>query len=184
VRGNFDDCQSRSRPPSPTRPSPPSCAAFGLALSSANSINWGRLLPQIVYYVSAYADMVAAAGVVAGADRRLRADRQLRQHPGAYYAKRMGVPIGRLICASNENNVLADFIATGVYDISERGFVTTPSPSMDILVSSNLERQLYELTRDTARIAEWMAELREDVALQGGPRHASAAMREHFAATS
>ena len=79
----------------------------------------------------------------------------------AYYAKRMGVPLGMLYCASNENRVLTDFINTGTYDISERPFVLTPSPSMDILVSSNLERQLFELTgRDAAAIAGWMADLR------------------------
>ncbi len=80
---------------------------------------------------------------------------------GAYYARRIGVPIERLLCASNENNVLTDFINTGVYDISERTFVTTPSPSMDILVSSNLERQLYELDRSPLKVREWMRQLRE-----------------------
>lgn len=160
VRGNFDDCQSAVK------------EVFGdshfndelrkvwrLRLSSANSINWGRLLPQVVYYVSAYADMVAAGGVKPG-------------HPidvcvptgnfgnilGAYYAKRIGVPIGRLICASNENNVLSDFIATGVYDIRDRRFVQTPSPSMDILISSNLERLLYHLAGPEA-VRGWMADL-------------------------
>jgi len=77
---------------------------------------------------------------------------------GAYYARRMGVPIGRLLCASNENNVLSDFIATGTYDISDRAFVTTPSPSMDILISSNLERLLYELAGAEA-VRGWMASL-------------------------
>jgi threonine synthase len=78
---------------------------------------------------------------------------------GAYYARELGVPISRLLVASNENNVLSDFIATGVYDISDRQFVTTPSPSMDILVSSNLERLLFELTGSAEQVREWMASL-------------------------
>ena len=160
VRGNFDDCQSAVK------------AAFsddafatrlheqhGLRLSSANSINWGRLLPQIVYYVSAYADMVAAGGVKPGSLMDVCVPTgNFGNILGAYYARRMGVPIGRLLCASNENNVLTDFIATGTYDISDRAFVTTPSPSMDILVSSNLERLLYHLAGPEA-VRGWMAEL-------------------------
>ena len=185
VRGNFDDCQNAVK------------AAFadegftaelqerhGLLLSSANSINWGRLLPQIVYYVSAYADLVAGGGVTPGHPMDVCVPTgNFGNILGAYYAKRMGVPIGRLICASNENKVLADFIATGVYDISDRDFVTTPSPSMDILISSNLERQLYELTRDTGRTGEWMAALRSEGHFTVD-RETFAHVREHFAADS
>lgn len=163
VGGNFDDCQNAVK------------AAFahgafnsdleqahGLRLSSANSINWGRLLPQIAYYVSAYANMVAAGGVKPGHSMDVSVPTgNFGNILGAYYAKRMGVPIGRLLCASNENNVLADFIATGTYDISEREFVTTPSPSMDILVSSNLERLLYHLA-DAGSVRRWLAELAEN----------------------
>ncbi len=162
VRGNFDDCQNAVK------------AAFadevftaelherdGIKLSSANSINWGRLMPQIVYYVSAYADMVAAGGVRAGEPMDVCVPTgNFGNILGGYYARQIGVPIGRLICASNENKVLTDFIATGVYDISDRDFVTTPSPSMDILISSNLERLLFELA-DAERVREWMAELAE-----------------------
>jgi threonine synthase len=161
VRGNFDDCQSAVK------------AAFndpafaetldrehGLRLSSANSINWGRLLPQIVYYVSAYADMVAGGGVQAGQEMDVCVPTgNFGNILGAYYAKMMGVPIGRMIVASNENRVLADFVGTGVYDISGRTFVTTPSPSMDILISSNLERLLYEITGDSDLVAGWMHSL-------------------------
>jgi threonine synthase len=160
VRGNFDDCQSAVK------------AAFndagfaaglrekhGLRLSSANSINWGRLLPQIAYYVSAYADMVASGGVKPGSPMDVCVPTgNFGNILGAYYARLMGVPIGRLLCASNENNVLTDFIATGTYDISDRAFVTTPSPSMDILISSNLERLLYHLAGPEA-VRGWMAEL-------------------------
>jgi len=160
VRGNFDDCQSAVKDAFADE-------AFnewlhaekGLRLSSANSINWGRLLPQIVYYVSAYADMVAGGGLKAGEPMDVCVPTgNFGNILGAYYAKLMGVPIGRLICASNENNVLADFIATGRYDISERGFVTTPSPSMDILISSNLERLLFHLA-GPEQVREWMTEL-------------------------
>jgi threonine synthase len=132
-----------------------------LRLSSANSINWGRLLPQVVYYVSAYADMVRAGTMSAGEPIDVCVPTgNFGNILGAYYAKQIGVPIGRLVCASNENNVLADFIETGVYDIAGRDFVTTPSPSMDILVSSNLERLLSELTSPLA-VREWMASLAE-----------------------
>ncbi len=161
VRGNFDDCQNAVK------------AAFNdeqfnaelhqahkLRLSSANSINWGRLLPQIVYYVSAYADMVRSGGVRAGEPLDVCVPTgNFGNILGAYYARELGVPIGRLLCASNENKVLTDFIATGVYDIAERGFVTTPSPSMDILISSNLERLLFELTGDGEAVADWMDSL-------------------------
>ncbi len=160
VRGNFDDCQSAVKGAfTDAEFSEWLRVTHGLRLSSANSINWGRLLPQVVYYVSAYADMVASGGVKSG-------------HPidvcvptgnfgnilGAYYARECGVPIGRLICASNENNVLTDFITTGVYDISGRDFVKTPSPSMDILISSNLERLLYHLAGADA-VKGWMDDL-------------------------
>ncbi|MEG2517716.1 MAG: threonine synthase [Raoultibacter sp.] len=164
VRGNFDDCQSGAK------------AVFGdevfnkqlleedhVALSSANSINWGRLLPQIVYYIASYAQLVADGKLVAGQELDVCVPTgNFGNILAAYYAKRMGTPIGMLLCASNENRVLADFINTGTYDISDREFVLTPSPSMDILVSSNLERQLFELTdRNAEAIAGWMDDLKE-----------------------
>ena len=97
----------------------------------------------------------------------------------AYYAKRIGVPLGRLLCASNENNVLADFLATGEYDIASRPFVTTPSPSMDILISSNLERLLFELGRDADRVRGWMADLNACGRFVVDEQ-TFAAVREHF----
>ena len=163
VRGNFDDCQTGVK------------AAFSdadfaerlheehhIALSSANSINWGRLLPQVVYYVSSYAQLVAEGKLAAGETLDVCVPTgNFGNILAAWYAKRIGTPIGTLFCASNENRVLTDFINTGVYDISERPFVLTASPSMDILVSSNLERQLFELTgRDEHAIAGWMEDLR------------------------
>lgn len=163
VRGNFDDCQTAVKRAFADGEFARSLHdAHHLKLSSANSINWGRLAPQIVYYVSAYADMVASGGVVAGEPMDVCVPTgNFGNILGAYYAKLMGVPIGRLICASNENSVLADFIATGVYDISGRAFVTTPSPSMDILISSNLERLLFHLAGAEA-VRGWMAELAEN----------------------
>jgi threonine synthase len=162
VRGNFDDCQNAVKAAfSDEAFNTELHEAHGLRLSSANSINWGRLLPQIVYYVSAYAEMVRSGGVRASEPMDVCVPTgNFGNILGAYYAREIGTPIGRLLCASNENKVLTDFIATGAYDISERRFVTTPSPSMDILVSSNLERLLYELTGDGQVIREWMAQLR------------------------
>ena len=164
VRGNFDDCQTGAK-----NVFNDDAFAVGLherfhvALSSANSINWGRLMPQVVYYVSAYAQLVAAGKVERGAEIDVCVPTgNFGNILAAYYARRMGTPIRRLLCASNENRVLTDFINTGTYDISERPFVKTPSPSMDILVSSNLERQLFELTgRDANAIKGWMADLRD-----------------------
>lgn len=162
LRGNFDDCQTGAK------------AVFNdeafnarllqdkkIALSSANSINWGRLLPQVVYYVSAYSELVAKGQVEAGAPIDVCVPTgNFGNILAAWYAKQMGTPIERLLCASNENRVLTDFINTGTYDISNREFVLTPSPSMDILVSSNLERQLFELTgRNAEAIRNWMADL-------------------------
>lgn len=164
VRGNFDDCQTGAK------------NVFGdeafahkllneqrIALSSANSINWGRLLPQVVYYASAYAQLVADGKLAAGDELDICVPTgNFGNILAAYYAKRMGTPLGMLLCASNENRVLTDFINTGTYDISDREFVLTPSPSMDILVSSNLERQLFELSgRNEKAIADWMTSLRE-----------------------
>jgi len=180
VRGNFDDCQNAVKAAfNDAEFNAELHEAHSLKLSSANSINWGRLLPQIAYYVSAYADMVASGGVVEGEPIDVCVPTgNFGNILGAYYAKQMGVPIGKLLCASNENNVLADFIATGTYDISGRQFVTTPSPSMDILISSNLERLLFELA-DADRVREWMASLSAHGRFQVD-RGTFRLMREHF----
>ena len=185
VRGTFDDCQNAVKAAFRNRGFTSELRErHRLRLSSANSINWGRLLPQIAYYVSAYADLVASGRVSAGAPMDVCVPTgNFGNILGAYYAKRVGVPIDRLICASNENKVLADFIATGTYDISTRPFAVTPSPSMDILISSNLERQLYELTRDAVRTAEWMSALRDEGRFTVD-RETFALVREHFAADS
>ncbi len=162
VRGNFDDAQTGVKR---IFSDPAAAAAFaekGLALSSANSINWGRLAPQIVYYFSAYCDMAAAGDIAPGETINICVPTgNFGNILAAYYAKRMGLPVNKLICASNRNNVLTDFIRTGRYD-ARRAFHLTTSPSMDILISSNLERMLFELCgRNAEAVRGWMAELKE-----------------------
>ncbi|WP_165172003.1 threonine synthase [Adlercreutzia sp. ZJ242] len=164
VRGNFDDCQTGvKRVFSDGDFAAKLLGEHKVALSSANSINWGRLLPQVVYYISSYAELVAAGKVEAGSPIDVCVPTgNFGNILAAWYAKQVGTPIDTLMCASNENRVLTDFINTGTYDISDRTFVLTPSPSMDILVSSNLERQLFELTgRDAQAITGWMRDLNE-----------------------
>ena len=118
-----------------------------MMFSSANSINWGRLLPQIVYYFSAYCDLMGTGEMDYEGEKVniVVPTGNFGNILAAYYAMKMGLPVNKLICASNENNVLTDFIRTGVYN-KNRPFHTTSSPSMDILVSSNLERLLYDLS--------------------------------------
>jgi threonine synthase len=131
-------------------------------LSSANSINWGRLMPQIVYYVAAYANLIAQGHIKMGDFIDIAVPTgNFGNILAAFYAKRMGIPIKKLICAVNENHVLADFLRTGIYDISHRNLVKTPSPSMDILIASNIERLLYLLTKDGKKVAQWMQALKE-----------------------
>lgn len=150
VSGNFDDAQTGVKKIFSDPALKEELAERGYFLSSANSINWGRVLPQIVYYVSAYCDLMREGAIQKG-------DRVNVCVPtgnfgdilAAYYAKQMGVPLGRLICASNANNVLTDFIRNGVYD-RNRPFYNTVSPSMDILISSNLERLLHAYTHGDA----------------------------------
>ena len=133
----------------------------GWFLSSANSINWGRLLPQIVYYFSAYCDAVNGGMIAMGEKLNFVVPTgNFGDILAGWYAKQMGLPVGKLVCASNANNVLTDFIHTGTYD-KNRPFHTTASPSMDILVSSNLERLLYSLCGSDTEVAGYMQQLRE-----------------------
>mgnify|MGYP003313449280 CR=1 FL=1 len=163
IRGNFDDAQTGVKSlftnPAVLR----KLAENGMRFSSANSINWGRLLPQIVYYISAYCDMVSSGAVQNGDPINVVVPTgNFGNILAAYYAKRMGLPIRRLICASNRNRILTDFFDTGVYDCN-RPFYTTTSPSMDILVSSNLERLLYHMVSgDADLVADWMKQLKEN----------------------
>lgn len=164
VEGDFDDCQQMVK----TLLNDREFGSFlldrhSLELSSANSINWGRLLPQIVYYISAYARMVEGGDVEAGSPIDICVPTgNFGNILAAHYAGRMGVPVENLICASNENTVLTDFISSGVYDIRGRPIVKTPSPSMDILISSNLERFLFDICRDQSKIREWMSLLNSE----------------------
>ena len=159
VRGNFDDAQTGVKRIFSDEALREELAGRGYFLSSANSINWGRLLPQIVYYVSAYCDLLNAGTIEAGTRVNFCVPTgNFGNILSGFYAKRMGVPIGRLICASNENNVLTDFIRTGTYD-RNRPFYQTASPSMDILISSNLERLLYLLSGSDEEVRGYMQAL-------------------------
>ena len=130
-----------------------------IRLSSANSINWGRLVPQIVYYFAAYAQLLKAGKIGYGDKVDFCVPTgNFGDILAGYYAKQMGLPVGKLICASNENNVLTDFLTTGTYT-AKREFFKTTSPSMDILVSSNLERLLYHVTGSDAEVAGFMQQL-------------------------
>ena len=136
-------------------------AERNIRLSSANSINWGRLVPQIVYYFAAYAQLLQAGKIVYGDKVDFCVPTgNFGDILAGYYAKQMGLPVGKLICASNENNVLTDFLTTGTYT-AKREFFKTTSPSMDILVSSNLERLLYHVTGSDAEVAALMKSLTE-----------------------
>lgn len=157
VKGNFDDAQSGVKKVFTDEEYKKLLADNHFKLSSANSINWGRLVPQIVYYFSAYADLLKSSEIELGEKINVVVPTgNFGNILAAYYARKMGLPIGKFICASNENNVLTDFILTGTYD-KNRPFHATISPSMDILISSNLERFLYDLTdRNDNVIADWM----------------------------
>ncbi|MDE5618883.1 MAG: threonine synthase, partial [Clostridia bacterium] len=161
IDGNFDDAQTAVKTIFTSKDMSDKLALRGYKLSSANSINWGRLAPQIAYYISAYCDLVNGNIVKFGDKVDFCVPTgNFGDILAAYYAMRIGMPVGRLICASNKNNVLTDFINTGVYDI-KREFYKTISPSMDILVSSNLERLLFEISgRDDALTAQRMNELK------------------------
>ena len=186
VRGNFDDCQTGVKNAfSDEAFAAKLLAEHNVTLSSANSINWGRLMPQIVYYLSSYAKLAEAGKVKAGDPIDVCVPTgNFGNILAAWYAKRMGCPIDMLFCASNENRVLTDFINTGAYDIADRAFKLTPSPSMDILVSSNLERLLFELSgRNAQAVREWMGDLRSKKAFRIDA-DTFAAVRAEFAADS
>ncbi|MDR0905687.1 MAG: threonine synthase [Oscillospiraceae bacterium] len=163
VVGNFDDAQTGVKQIFSDTAFRDSLDAGGYFLSSANSINWGRLLPQIVYYFSSYCDLVNSEIIEPGEEINFCVPTgNFGNILAGYYAKKMGLPIKKLICASNSNNVLTDFIRTGTYD-RRREFFTTTSPSMDILVSSNLERLLFDLSGgDDKLVAGYMNALNTD----------------------
>lgn len=177
VRGNFDDAQTAVKRIFASPEARAQLDALGYRLSSANSINFGRLLPQITYYFTAYAALRRAGRIAPGeAVNFCVPTGNFGDILAGYYAKRMGLPVRRLICASNRNNVLADFFATGVYD-DRRPFYRSMSCSIDILISSNLERLLFELAgRDAVCVRAWMRSLNET-----GSYAVGAAQREALA---
>lgn len=154
VKGNFDDAQSGVKHIF--------AAAANRRLSTANSMNLGRLAPQITYYFKAYGDLLARGEITWGQKVNFSVPTgNFGDILAGYLAKEMGLPVGKLICASNENNVLTDFLTTGTYD-RRRPLHKTISPSMDILISSNLERLLYFVSRDTALVKDLMEKLNQE----------------------
>ncbi len=158
IKGNFDDAQTGVKKIFTDNAVKAKLAENNMLFSSANSINWGRLAPQIVYYISAYCDLLEREDFE-GEFNIVVPTGNFGNILAAYYAKKMGVPVGKLICASNANNVLTDFIKNGTYN-RNRDFYTTISPSMDILISSNLERMIFELSgNDDKKVAAWQNDL-------------------------
>ena len=162
IKGNFDDAQSGVKRIFTDPEIGAKLKENNMLFSSANSINWGRLSPQIVYYVSSYCDLLNAGKNPENGFNVVVPTGNFGNILAAYYAKLMGVPVAKLICASNANKVLTDFLETGVYD-RNRSFYTTISPSMDILISSNLERMLFEISnRDDKKTSNWQKLLKEN----------------------
>lgn len=174
ITGNFDDAQTGVKRLFGDRELEKELAEAGFRFSSANSINIGRLVPQIVYYVYAYARLLAEGKIAEGEKINVVVPTgNFGNILAAFYAKNMGLPVHKLICASNDNKVLYDFFATGTYD-RNREFVLTSSPSMDILISSNLERLIYRIAgNDAEKTAELMAALSN-----GGKYEITQQMRE------
>ena len=163
IHGNFDHAQSGVKALFEDKELEKELAAKGYQFSSANSINIGRLVPQVVYYVYAYAKLLENEEIQAGEEINVTVPTgNFGNILAAYYAKQMGLPVNKLICASNENKVLFDFFQTGTYD-RNREFILTTSPSMDILISSNLERLIYKIAgNDAEKNSELMKELTTD----------------------
>ena len=163
INGNFDNAQTGVKNIFADKDMAAKLDAVAMDFSSANSINFGRLVPQIVYYVSSYCELVKSGRIEKGQEFNVVVPTgNFGNILAAVYAKKMGIPIKKFICASNRNNILTDFINTGVYD-RNREFYTTTSPSMDILISSNLERLLYQLFNcDCKQVAELMEQLKTD----------------------
>lgn len=159
VNGNFDDAQTGVKRVFGDESVAAELQERGIRLSSANSINWGRLVPQIVYYFYAYYRLAQQGAVAFGEPVDFCVPTgNFGDILAGYYAKQMGLPVGKLVCASNKNNVLTDFIKTGTYD-ARRTFYKTTSPSMDILISSNLERLLLHLSGSAETVKGWMNDL-------------------------
>ncbi|MFW5786910.1 MAG: threonine synthase [Halanaerobiales bacterium] len=160
LKGNFDDCQNAVKDVFADKKLNEFFNKKGFQFSSANSINWGRLVPQIVYYFSGYLELLNRNIIEDGEKINITVPTgNFGNILAGYYAYRMGLPVNQFICASNDNKVLTDFLTTGIYDIN-REFKKTISPSMDILISSNLERFLFEVTNhDGDRVNKWYKRL-------------------------
>ncbi|KIR02844.1 Threonine synthase [Lachnospiraceae bacterium TWA4] len=160
VEGNFDDCQTKVKQLFGDKELEKEMLEKGFRFSSANSINIGRLVPQVAYYVYSYCTLLGKGQLKEGEKLNVVVPTgNFGNILAALYAKLLGVPLGRLICASNDNKVLFDFFSTGIYD-KNRAFVLTTSPSMDILVSSNLERLIYRICgNDASKVSEFMNDL-------------------------
>ena len=163
IKGNFDDAQTGVKKMFSNKELAKVMNDNGFQFSSANSINIGRLVPQVVYYVKAYADLLKQGALKAGGPMNVVVPTgNFGNILASYYAKQMGIPIGKFVCASNKNKVLFDFFETGKYDRNREFYVTT-SPSMDILISSNLERMIYRIAgNDAKQCAKFMAALTKD----------------------
>ncbi len=162
LKGNFDDCQNAVKEIFSDKEFKEKMKENSYQFSSANSINWGRLLPQLVYYFSAYFQLLNSGAIEVGEKVNISVPTgNFGNILSAYYASEMGLPVEKFICASNDNNVLTDFLKTGEYNIN-REFKKTISPSMDILISSNLERFLFEITgHDSDKINKWYNDLKQ-----------------------
>lgn len=163
VNGNFDDAQRLVKEIFNDQGfNKKLTAEYGVSLSAANSINWGRLVPQLFYYLVSYVRLIEQKKIKAGDEIDIAVPSgNFGNLFAAYFMKQMGLPIRKFICASNANNILTDFIHTGIFDISGRSLVETPSPSMNILVSSNLERFLFMISGEKAQVKKWMEDLKE-----------------------
>ncbi|MCQ2433004.1 MAG: threonine synthase, partial [Clostridia bacterium] len=178
IRGNFDDAQTGVKRIFSDPTAAAALAEQGCFFSSANSINWGRLVPQVAYYFSAYCDLLATGEIKAGDAINVSVPTgNFGNIFAGYLAKQMGLPVKRFLCASNKNNILTDFLSTGVYD-RNRAFYTTMSPSMDILISSNLERLLF-CKVGAEQTAKYMKELNETGRYEVSPE-VLASIREDF----
>ncbi|MFH1838264.1 MAG: threonine synthase [Candidatus Kuenenbacteria bacterium] len=162
VYGNFDDVQEAVKKVfNDKKFNKEILEKKNIILSSANSINWGRLLPQIIYHISGYLDLLEKKIIKLGDEIDVAVPSgNFGNILAAFYAKKMGLPINRLICASNENNILSEFFNTGIYDVRKKILIKTPSPSMDIIVASNIERLLFEITQNSKKVSLWMKQLR------------------------
>lgn len=182
IKGNFDDCQTAVKNIFSDKKVEEQLKNNGVILSSANSMNFGRLVPQVTYYFSAYCDLVSSGEIKMGDKINFVVPTgNFGNILAGYYAKQMGLPVGKLICASNDNNVLTEFFASGTYDIN-REFYKTISPSMDILISSNLERLIFEQSgRNATLTASRMAELKEKGVYSLSNEEKTALSKEFFA---